>query len=187
MTDIISIVLEEHQQQKDLCHNFQQATDDKEKQAIIYQLVHDCIVHEGCEEQILYPALKKLLPDGNHLVEHGTHEHEKMTQLLQELEHMQPTDSKYLETAQKFVKKLNHHTEDEESWLTEKLRPLLADEELKFLGESFLKAKDVVPTRPHTWAPDTYPLNLINNVVIAPLDKLKDSYRFENQDESKQK
>ncbi|KXZ54855.1 hypothetical protein GPECTOR_4g927 [Gonium pectorale] len=70
--------------------------------------------------------------------------------------------------------------DDEEGkfWPSFEALPGVDADLLSYLGSKFESAKAHAVTRPHPWAPNKPPLNVVANMATAPLDGLADMWRF---------
>ncbi|KAF8069521.1 hemerythrin-like protein [Scenedesmus sp. PABB004] len=74
---------------------------------------------------------------------------------------------------------LHHMREEEEELLPRFAAAGQTSEHLMQLGRLWEASKLHAPSRPHPWAPNTPPLNIVANASVAPLDFLRDLVRFE--------
>ncbi len=66
----------------------------------VHSLVRESSMHSVGEEQVFYPAIRKLLPDGDLLADRGLVEHQQVKQLLADLQRITPLDPGFHARAQ---------------------------------------------------------------------------------------
>jgi hemerythrin superfamily protein len=137
-------------------------------------VIAELVRHSVAEEQYLYPAARKALPDGDDIAKHEISEHAEAEQTMKDLDGLDPTDARFDELLGKLMSDIRHHVQDEENDLLPRLRQACDDAELRELGDQVRTAKQVAPTRPHPSAPDTPPMNKILGPGAGLVDRLRD-------------
>jgi hemerythrin superfamily protein len=100
------------------------------KRAIITNACIALEVHAQLEEEIFYPALRKVLGD-NEILDKSVPEHDEMRELIRMLRGKDVEASDYDETVHSLMRAVLHHVADEESILLPRAEMLLGDQ----LGE----------------------------------------------------
>lgn len=133
-------------------------------------------IHAEIEEQVLYPAMREALPDGETLVQEAIEEHQQVKETLAAIERADiPTERDQLLV--KLMSDVRHHVEEEETELFPKLRASVGAAELQDMGAKLAGAKKLAPTHPHPNAPNTPPGNLVGGVTAAVMDKARDALK----------
>jgi len=176
--DVIEIIIEEHRLVDSLGDRFQSETNLKEKQGIAHNLIKLLSIHAVCEEAALYPYMRKILPNGDRLVEHALREHQEIKEDLYRLDQMTIDQPGYSGQLMKALKDTQHHVKEEESELLPKLRAKSSAEELEQMRTEFLRAKAMAPSRPHPSAPNNPPMNKVVGAATMPVDAVRDAGRF---------
>jgi len=83
--DIISVLLEDHQEVRQLLTRVASATGDAKKTAF-QELVSELARHETAEEEVLYPAVRRSVDGGDDLADARREEEHKGERLLADLE-----------------------------------------------------------------------------------------------------
>ncbi|EME60836.1 hemerythrin HHE cation binding domain-containing protein [Amycolatopsis decaplanina DSM 44594] len=138
-------------------------------------MIAELVRHSIAEEQHMYPAARKHLPDGDEVADHEIEEHAEAERVMNDLIGLEPTDKRFDELVGKLIEDVRHHIEEEESDLLPKLQAACSPEDLRDLGEKVLRAKAIAPTRPHPAAPDRPPANRILAPGTAFIDKIRDA------------
>ncbi|EFJ48598.1 hypothetical protein VOLCADRAFT_90733 [Volvox carteri f. nagariensis] len=163
------------------------------KQKLGWALIREIAMHSSAEEEVMYPEvswglavcwqIRKRLGDeaADHLLGHDGHQ--KMKDLLYEANNMtieKNGETAYTAKLDEAMKVLYHHVAEEETqvWPRFESLPGVDADLLSHLGKKFESAKSHAVTRPHPWAPNKPPLNVIANTMTAPLDGLADMWRF---------
>jgi hemerythrin superfamily protein len=144
------------------------------------QLVRDVItelsVHAAIEEQVLYPVMRKALPDGETLVQEAIDEHQQVKETLAGIEKAD-TPSERDPLLVQLIGNVRHHVDEEETELFPKLAASVRTSELEELGAKLAAAKKLAPTHPHPNAPNTPPGNVVAGAAAAAIDKARDALR----------
>lgn len=138
-------------------------------------VIAELVRHSVAEEQYLYPAARKALPDGDTVADHEIAEHAEAERTMKDLDGLDPTDPRFDELLSKLMSEIRHHIADEESDLFPRLRQACSEAELVELGEKIVRAKEMAPTRPHPAAPDRPPMNKILAPGAGLVDRMRDA------------
>jgi hemerythrin superfamily protein len=143
---------------------------------VVQSIIRELSVHAAIEEQILYPAMRKSLPDGETLVQEAIDEHQQVKETLAAIERADaPTERAPL--LNQLIADVRHHVEEEETELFPKLRASIGSVELREMGGKLASAKKIAPTHPHPNAPNTPPGNIVAGAAAAVMDKARDALR----------
>jgi iron-sulfur cluster repair protein YtfE (RIC family) len=143
---------------------------------VVQAIIRELSVHAVIEEQILYPAMRQALPDGETLVQEAIDEHQQVKEDLSAIERADsPTERDPL--LRQLIADVRHHVEEEETELFPKLRASIGSVELREMGGKLASAKKMAPTHPHPHAPNTPPGNIVGGAAAAVIDKARDALR----------
>lgn len=148
---------------------------DKGRAEAISDIIRELSMHAVAEEVVLYPAIRKALPDGDQLADDALAEHQRIEEALAELDGKSPEDDDVMATLTTFAGEFRHHVREEEDELFPKLRAAMDAEELEALGSKIETTKKTAPTHPHPHAPNTPPGNIIVGPPTGLLDRLRDA------------
>lgn len=173
----ITLLKTDHKTVKTLFRQFERLGENarSEKKKIVERIIKELAVHAAIEEQVLYPAARKAVPDSEDNVLEALEEHHIVKWTLSELEKMGPDEERFDAKVSVLIESVEHHIEEEEGELFPKLREALGRKELEALGEALEAAKKGAPTHPHPRAPDTPPGNLVAGPGAALVDRAVDS------------
>lgn len=174
--DAIELLVADHRGFEQQLHRLllTDVADTKMRETLSRDLIAGLIAHSGAEEQILYPAMRDVLPDGDALADDGINEHQEVERLLTDIEKIDVASHTFHETWAKIRDALAHHIADEEQKDFPALRARLDEERLMQMGEALADAKASGPTHPHPHAPTKPPFNVVANAAAGLVDKIRD-------------
>lgn len=121
-------------------HKYEDKTPPHTKQAIVNTVSAALEIHAQLEEEIFYPAIRELDPDGE-VISKSVPEHDEMRRLIAKLRAMEPTDAGYDDAFMELMRDVMHHVADEETVLLPAAERLLGAEELADLGARMTKRR----------------------------------------------
>jgi hemerythrin superfamily protein len=178
--NIIDEIVEDHREVQEYFSQIEDNSDPQLRGALVERVITELVRHSVGEEQYVYPAARKVLPNGEELTEHEIEEHAEAEEVMRKLESTDPDDPAYDELVQQLIKDVRHHIDDEEEDLLPQLAKACDSAELEELGAKFAKAKSTAPTRPHPSAPDHPPANKILDPGVGLIDRMRDALTGRN-------
>jgi hemerythrin superfamily protein len=141
MTDIIELVLQDHHGVEQLFDKLQSATGADNQAKLFAQVKGELERHAAAEEKVLYPRVRKDVPDGREEAKDANEEHDQIRESLKEVqEHDAGTELFTLAVAQ-LVATTKHHVGVEEAELLPDFRKNSEASEREELGARFEEAK----------------------------------------------
>ena len=137
----------------------------------IYRLVFP---HAFAEECVLWPAIRKVLPDGERLTLQIEEEHQEVNELVTSLEGMNADDPGRSATLDRLIQVLREDVRDEEDVLLPRLQERLSRRRLQILGLAWEAVRQLAPTRAHPVVARRPPGNVIAAVPLAVIDRCRD-------------
>ncbi|MBV2362943.1 hemerythrin domain-containing protein [Streptomonospora nanhaiensis] len=175
-TDLIDVIISDHRAVEAVFTELEQGAPDPEhRRRLADHVITELVRHSVAEEQHMYPAARRVLDDGDEIVDHELEEHAEAEQVMKDLEGCAATDPRFEELLSTLMSDIRHHISDEEEDLLPRLRAACSPEELAELGAKVLKAKESAPTRPHPHAPDKPPANRILDPGAGMIDRMRDA------------
>jgi len=149
-TDAIVLLKEDHKQVRKLFKQFQSAGEGAtgEKGQIVEQILEALTVHTYLENEVMYPEVRKLLPDLEHDVLESYEEHHVADVLCFELASMSPDDERFEAKTMVLIKSVSHHIEEEEQEWFPKVREGLGRKQLQELGARMVELRGKAPRKP---------------------------------------
>lgn len=174
--DAVAVLISDHRQVDDLFKQFDlydDTTAENLKRDLVRDITRELSIHAAVEEQVLYPAMREALPDGEKEVRDSLADHQHVKETLAELERTDPNDASFAPKVKALASAVIRHVEEEENDLFPRLDAALGQQRMSELGQALDKAKKLAPTRPHPNAPSTFPAN-VANVAAGVVDRARD-------------
>eukprot|EP00775_Hariotina_reticulata_P010866 gene10866-11020_t len=150
----------------------------EQKEMLAWTIIREVAIHSAKEEQVVYPALRSAL--GDLAPDHLLGEHQHLKESLADLSRTPITDPNFDGKLQDIMEILVQHMKEEEEELLPRFAATegVTEEYLLQLSRAWEAFKIISPSRPHPWAPNQPPLNIVANMTAAPLDFALDLVRF---------
>jgi hemerythrin superfamily protein len=130
--------------------------------------------HAFAEETVLWPVVRRVLPDGDALTLQVEEEHQEVNELVSELETTGHDDPRRAVLLARLVEVLREDVRDEEDALFPRLQQALDAPALRRLGRQWDLARRVSPTRPHPTVSRRPPGNAVSALPLTVLDRSRD-------------
>ncbi|HEY0125728.1 MAG TPA: hemerythrin domain-containing protein [Blastococcus sp.] len=131
--------------------------------------------HAFAEETVLWPVLRRVLPDGDALTLEVEKEHQEVNELVSALEADGPDDPRRPARLTRLVEVLREDVRDEEDVLFPRLQEAVPAEELRRLGRRWDLVRRMSPTRPHPTVSRRPPGNALSALPLSVLDRTRDA------------
>ncbi len=183
-SDVVSVLVHDHREVEEMFSRLERmgtagsgahAGTLKARKALVDEVTIELVRHAVAEEQHVYPVYRRVLPDGDKLIEHELSEHSDAENTMDELDKMDAGDPGFEDKLQHLMSVIREHIAEEEGELFPKLRAALSPEELEELGGKVSTAKKLAPTRPHPASPDHPPFNKVIDTGAGIVDRLRDA------------
>jgi hemerythrin-like domain-containing protein len=148
-TDAIVLLKADHKEVQRVFRNFEKAgEDEKTKGQLVKAMIELLTVHTYLENEVMYPEVRRLLPDLEDDVLESYEEHHVADVLCMELYAMQPSDERFDAKTSVLIENVRHHIEEEEQEWFPKVREGLGRKTLQDIGAELIKARKKAPRRP---------------------------------------
>jgi hemerythrin-like domain-containing protein len=148
-TDAIVLLKADHKEVKKVFRDFERAgEDEKAKGQLVKQMIELLTVHTYLENEVMYPEVRKLLPDLEDDVLESYEEHHVADVLCMELYSMKPSDERFDAKTTVLIENVRHHIEEEEQEWFPKVREGLGRKQLAELGERMAELRKSAPRSP---------------------------------------
>ena len=137
----------------------------------IYRLVFP---HAFAEESVLWPVLRRVLPDGEELTLQVEQEHQEVNELVTRLERLDPADPERRTVLDRLTDVLREDVRDEEDLLLPRLQARVQPARLRRLGVAWEVVRRVAPTRPHPVVARRPPGNVLAALPLSVVDRARD-------------
>lgn len=149
-SDALVLLKADHKEVKRLFREFQAAGEGatKAKGDLVAKIIELLTVHTYIENEVIYPEVRRLLPDLEDDVLESYEEHHVADVLCLELSAMSPDAERFDAKATVLIENVTHHIDEEEGDWFPKVRQGLGRKQLVELGERLLVAKAEAPRSP---------------------------------------
>ena len=149
-TDAIVLLKQDHQEIKKVFRDFQGAGKNatKQKGHLVAKVIELLTVHTYIENEVMYPEVRRLLPDLEDDVLESYEEHHVADLLCMELYTMSAEAERFDAKATVLIENVTHHIDQEETDWFPKVRDGLGRKQLSDLGTQLLTAKKKAPRSP---------------------------------------
>jgi len=144
--NITTMIRMDHTHVMAVFHRYKVNTSPGKKQALVRHAVLALEVHTQLEEEIFYPALRRVL-SGDDVLDKSEPDHEQMKRLMTQIEQQSPEDATYDDNFLALMRIVMHHVADEETRLLPAAERLLTGE-LAQLGAEMTRRRAQL-MRPH--------------------------------------
>jgi len=149
-TDAIVLLRDDHKQIKRLFREFEQAGEraTKTKGSIVAKIIEALTVHTYLENEVMYPEVRRLLPELEDDVLESYEEHHVADVLCVELSMLSPDHERFEAKTTVLIEIVEHHIEEEEQDWFPKVREGLGRKQLQRIGDQMFELRKNAPTTP---------------------------------------
>jgi hypothetical protein len=131
--------------------------------------------HAFAEEAVLWPVIRRLLPDGHALTLQVEQEHQAINVLATRLEGLERGSAEREQVLARMVQLLRQDVRDEEDELLPRLQGRLSAAQLRLLGIAWEAVRWIAPTRAHPIVARRPPGNWLSALPLALIDRCRDA------------
>ncbi|MGX5358235.1 hemerythrin domain-containing protein [Kocuria sp. KH4] len=163
----------DHVKLEDLLEDLEATTGSAQGRVLlqVYRLVFP---HAFAEEAVLWPVMRRVLPDGHELTLQVEREHQEVNELVTALESLEEGDPAREPVLARLVEVLREDVRDEEDVLLPRLQTALCRARLRGLGLAWEVVRRTAPTRAHPVVARRPPGNVVAAVPLSVLDRVRD-------------
>ena len=173
--DVVDLLLAQHEEVRQLLSRTQ--TGGTVANEAFECLVRLLAVHETAEEEVVYPALRSIGPEGERIAEARKAEEAEAKQSLSDLEKLGVEGRGFALQFQAFRDDVLAHAEAEEHEVFPLLRRTLDADKLESMRTALERAEKLAPTHPHPHGPESAIGNLVVGPFVAVADRVRDAIR----------
>ncbi len=174
--DVVEFLLEQHRQAERLFGEVERASGEARREPF-EQLVQLLAAHETAEEEVVYPAIRSSVPDGDRLADARTAEESEAKEALSELEKIGVDSPDFDTKLAAFQQLVDTHAQNEEREIFPLLRSSQSPEQLAKMAQSVELAERTAPTHPHPHGPESAIGNTLVGPFVAVVDRVRDALR----------
>ncbi|MEU1669325.1 hemerythrin domain-containing protein [Streptomyces sparsogenes] len=149
-------------------------TSGPDRERALKALVRLVASHAFAEETVLWPALRRLVPEGEELTARVEREHQEINDTVAEIERMPSGDPRRAREVERVFTVIRQDIRDEEDLLLPRLRDTASDDSLHRLGVAWAAARRTAPTHPHPTVPRRPPGNAALGIPLSATDRMRD-------------
>jgi hemerythrin superfamily protein len=148
--DAIVLLKNDHRDVKKLFRQFEKAGENATvaKGEIVRKIIEMLTVHTYLENEIMYPQVRKLLPEVEDDVLESYEEHHVADVLCMELWSMDPNDEHFDAKTTVLIENVEHHIQEEEDEWFPKVREGLGRKKLQEIGQQLADKRPSAPRKP---------------------------------------
>lgn len=149
-TDAIVLLKDEHKLIRKAFRDFEKAGEKayKAKGDAVDRIIELLTAHTYIENEIMYPRVRKLLPEVEDDILESYEEHHVADVLVTELSMMKPTDERFTAKTTVLIENVDHHMDEEEQEWFPKVREALGRKQLQEIGAEMAEVRKKAPKRP---------------------------------------
>ncbi|MFZ5897006.1 MAG: hemerythrin domain-containing protein [Myxococcota bacterium] len=171
--DVVSFLKEQHEQIK-MGFAEVRASSGAQRKNSFYALRRLLAVHETAEEEIVHPAARSTLANGENIVEMRLREENEAKKVLAELEELDVDSSTFASGIATLENAVIAHALSEELEEFEPLGSRLDQNRLERMRKAVSFAESIAPTRPHAGV-ESAAANMLVGPFAAMLDRARDA------------
>jgi hemerythrin superfamily protein len=177
---VVEVLVQDHREVAQLFEQARAAASGDMRRELAGQIIAELVRHSVAEEQFLYPAVRRHLPNGDERADHEISEHQQAEELMKEIEKLGADDPQLAPKLEQLEQEIKHHVAEEEGEVFPALQEKVGAHELVELADLVKAAKEKAPTRPHPASPNTPPLNKLLAPGAGLVDRLRDKLTHRN-------
>lgn len=170
---VVSRQKSDHVELDRLLHRLRESSHEEQLPVLLdlYRLVFP---HAFAEESVLWPVMRRVLPDGEELTLQVEQEHQEVNELVTRLEQLELGSSERQTALERLDEVLREDVRDEEDELFPRLQERVPVSQLRLLGIAWEVVSRVAPTRAHPIVARRPPGNVIAALPLTVLDRSRD-------------
>lgn len=146
----------------------------EDREFVLRQVCRLVFTHAFAEEAVLWPALRRVVPEGEALTSGVEQEHQQITELISRLDRYAPGDPERERLWQEATALLRQDIRDEEDELLPRLQEALTLHQLRRLGLRWEIVRRTAPTRAHPVVARRPPGNVLSALPLSLIDRSRD-------------
>ena len=164
----------DHERLDQLLHELGAAAPGDRQDEVLQKINRLVFPHAFAEEAVLWPTLRRVLPDGEALTTRVEEEHQEVNELVVSLEET-PGGPERQRLLDRLVVVLREDVRDEEDELLPRLQEAVDGPTLRRLGIAWEALRRTAPTRPHPVVARRPPGNALAALPLSLLDRSRDA------------
>lgn len=164
----------DHQRLDRLLRELDRTVRPEREERVLRSIARLVFPHAFAEESVLWPELRRRLPDGDALTLQVEQEHQEVNELWAALERLPQAHPERRPVLDRLVEVLREDVRDEEDQLLPRLQAAVPVRRLRQLGVAWEAVRRTAPTRPHPVVSRRPPGNALAALPLTVLDRSRD-------------
>ncbi|MGC5034730.1 MULTISPECIES: hemerythrin domain-containing protein [unclassified Streptomyces] len=164
----------DHAEMDRLMDRYRALEDGADRERVLKEVVQLVFSHAFAEETVLWPAVRRAVPDGEELTSRVEEEHQEINDLVAGIERLEPGTAEREDTMERVFDLIRQDIRDEEDLVLPRLQEALDADRLRRLGAVWETVRRSAPTHPHPVVPRRPPGNAVLGVPLSLYDRLRD-------------
>ncbi|WP_193613247.1 hemerythrin domain-containing protein [Nocardioides lijunqiniae] len=144
------------------------------QERVLHAIARLVFPHAFAEESVLWPVLRRVLPDGEELTLQVEQEHQEVNEIWSRLESSELDAEERRSAIDRLVEVLREDVRDEEDELLPRLQEAVPPSRLRQLGVAWEVVRRTAPTRPHPVVSRRPPGNALAALPLTVIDHGRD-------------
>ena len=150
-------------------------TTGEDQDAVLNRICRLVFPHAFAEESVIWPEMRRVLPDGEQLTLQVEQEHQEVNELFVRLEDRSTGPEERQRLLDRLVEVLREDVRDEEDVLLPRLQEAIDVRRLRRLGVAWEAVRRTAPTRPHPVVSRRPPGNALAALPLTVIDRSRDA------------
>jgi iron-sulfur cluster repair protein YtfE (RIC family) len=173
--DVVDLLIRQHEEIRHLFTEVKMSKGE-ERRETFDRLRRLLAVHETAEEEIVHPNARRILKDGDRVINERLAEENLSKRMLSELERLGTDSPEFPRRLEELRQAVEQHAEREEREEFPELRKHSSQERLRVMATAVRVAEALAPTHPHPGVESTG-ANLLAGPFLAVMDRTRDVMR----------
>jgi hemerythrin superfamily protein len=164
----------DHIEMDRLMNRYREPANGQEREHVLKETVQLVFSHAFAEETVLWPVVRRSVPDGEELTSRVEAEHQQINDLVADIERLAPGTPEREEKVRQAFALVRQDIRDEEDLLLPRLQESVDPTQLRRLGTAWDAVRRSAPTHPHPVVPRRPPGNAVLGVPLSVYDRVRD-------------
>ncbi|MFB8754250.1 hemerythrin domain-containing protein [Streptomyces nigra] len=165
----------DHREMTRLMDRYREAGPGDDGERALKDVVQLVFSHAFAEESVLWPAVRRSVPDGEELTSRVEEEHQQINDLFTDIERLAPGSPEREDRIARAFALIEQDIRDEEDLLLPRLQEAVDTPRQRRLGTAWEAVRKTAPTHPHPVVPRRPPGNAIAGVPLSVYDRARDA------------
>lgn len=152
LSELGGLIAEEHRVITELLDAL--ATERHDRFPLAHRLIDELAGHTAAEQQVVYPAMRDIVPGGIEMADRGQRDHQAMRAAMVALERSHPGEAEFEEALVTLTTELRAHVPVEENEILPALRAVIGADKMEELGVIYAAIKESLPSGLQSLAAD---------------------------------